>query len=63
MAISPLNGVTQEGNGTQYVPEREPLYCTRRSDGDWLVEFCDGEQIVSAIVTEENLKERTCRSA
>lgn len=63
MAIAPLNGITQGGNGTQYVPESVPLFCSHRSDGNWLVEYCDGQQIVSAIVTEEKLKERTSRSA
>jgi hypothetical protein len=61
VAISPLNGVTEDGNGTQNIPEQEPLYCTRRSDGNWLVEFCDRQHILSAIVTSEALNERTRR--
>jgi hypothetical protein len=63
VAYLPLNGTTEDGDGTQYIPENQPLFCHNLFNGTWRVEYTDGQLILTAIVAERKLTEQTRRRA
>jgi hypothetical protein len=58
---SPVNGPTEDGNSTYYLPMNEPVYCTMKADDRWLVEFSGGEDIVAVVLSSETLFSKTDR--
>jgi hypothetical protein len=61
-AHSVVNGPTEDGGGTWYLPINESLFCTRRTTGTWLVEITDGEQIHGVILSNDVLLANTNRT-
>jgi len=59
VAHSPVNGPTENGKGTWYLPLNEPVYCTVMPSDKWLVEFTDGEEIVAVVLSAEILSAKT----
>jgi hypothetical protein len=57
----PLSGPLESGGGTWSVVIGEPLLCTKRPTGDWLVRFSDGSEYRTIAVSSEKLMANTRR--
>jgi hypothetical protein len=62
VAHSVTHGSIEAGGGMWYLPMNEPLFCTRRANSTWLVEYSDGEEIRGVILSADVLLANTNRT-